>query len=299
MNSCETRTLREYEPGYVSGYAKAAAPTLHLDNGVCMFLVYRQRARGRLEEWITVGDDLQTMLSETWRFWVDAADVRAMLGERIWEHLVVNAQARMEKAQNKERDHRRKHACLLRWLTAVDCGQSTVMRRQVQRGMLSRAVKSGLVSVHDANTRTDSLLVEVTDAGREWLRRETLPQRIEAFLARKAREATGSQQDLSGIHAPGGCAEPTEPVSFAIDKPGAIGQPPTEVQQRWTASVAARDDDRMPDETDMVFVCPDCGYTAPRDLNAACNLQQAAEEYRRLKTRAEDETEVGAAGPVV
>jgi transposase len=43
----------------------------------------------------------------------------------------------------------------------------------------------------------------------------------------------------------------------------------------------------------------DCGYTAPRDLNAACNLQQAAEEYRRLKTRAEDETEVGAAGPVV
>ena len=51
--------------------------------------------------------------------------------------------------------------------------------------------------------------------------------------------------------------------------------------------------------SDRVFVCPNCGYTAPRDLNAARNLQQAAEEYRRLKTRVEDETEVGAAGPVV
>jgi len=40
-------------------------------------------------------------------------------------------------------------------------------------------------------------------------------------------------------------------------------------------------------------------HDVQRDLNAACNLQQAAEEYRRLKTRAEDETEVGAAGPVV
>lgn len=51
--------------------------------------------------------------------------------------------------------------------------------------------------------------------------------------------------------------------------------------------------------SDRVFVCPNCGYTAPRDLNAARNLQQAAEEYRRLKARVEDETEVGAAGPVV
>jgi len=51
--------------------------------------------------------------------------------------------------------------------------------------------------------------------------------------------------------------------------------------------------------SERTFHCPDCGYTAPRDLNAACNLQQAAEEYRRLKTRVEDETEVGAAGPVV
>ncbi len=42
----------------------------------------------------------------------------------------------------------------------------------------------------------------------------------------------------------------------------------------------------------------DCGLT-DEQLDAACNLQQAAEEYRRLKTRAEDETEVGAAGPVV
>jgi hypothetical protein len=49
MNSCETRTMREYEPGYVSSSAQAAAPTLHLDNGVCMFLVYRPRARGRLD----------------------------------------------------------------------------------------------------------------------------------------------------------------------------------------------------------------------------------------------------------
>ena len=59
------------------------------------------------------------------------------------------------------------------------------------------------------------------------------------------------RQHLSGIHPHGGRVPPTEPVRQRIDHPGGIGPPPTEMQQRWAAAVAARDD-RMPDETDMV-----------------------------------------------
>lgn len=46
------------------------------------------------------------------------------------------------------------------------------------------------------------------------------------------------RQHLSGIHPPGGRVPPTEPVRFQIAKPGGIGTPPTETQQRWTAAAS-------------------------------------------------------------
>lgn len=48
--------------------------------------------------------------------------------------------------------------------------------------------------------------------------------------------------------------------------------------------------------SDRTFCCTECGFTAPRDHNAALNLKHIAEEYRRL--RVEEQDRGGAFGPV-
>jgi putative transposase len=49
---------------------------------------------------------------------------------------------------------------------------------------------------------------------------------------------------------------------------------------------------------DRTFHCTECGFTAPRDLNAALNLKRVAEEYRRRETRVEEQDRGGVFGPV-
>jgi transposase len=48
--------------------------------------------------------------------------------------------------------------------------------------------------------------------------------------------------------------------------------------------------------SDRTFCCMECGFTAPRDINAALNLKHIAEEYRRLRVEGQDRG--GALGPV-
>jgi putative transposase len=49
---------------------------------------------------------------------------------------------------------------------------------------------------------------------------------------------------------------------------------------------------------DRTFRCTECGFTAPRDHNAALNLKRVAEEYRTPKTRVEEQDRGGVFGPV-
>jgi hypothetical protein len=69
---------------------------------------------------------------------------------------------------------------------------------------------------------------------------ETLCHSCADALAWRAFDA---DQHLSGIHPPGGRVDPTEPVKWPIAKPGGIGPPPSEVQQRWAAAIAASQDE--------------------------------------------------------